>query len=171
MTSQDTVDYYAGPGPLTASGPSATLPSTLPELLAAVRGLLLHEPGTAHPATGHLRSTGQILDRILAADPRPLGEPRPPARRLAGSCRHFTLVTVAALRAHGVPARARCGFARYFVPGRYGDHRVAEYWNAAAARWTLADAQLGPELCRALACGVRCRNPAPRSATGGGKQC
>jgi hypothetical protein len=103
----------------------------------------------AQSATGHLRATHQILDHILAADPRPLAEPRSPAHRLAGSCRHFTLVTVAALRAHGIPARARCGFARYFTPGRHGDHWVAEYWNAATSRWVLADAQLSPELRQA----------------------
>jgi hypothetical protein len=138
---------------LTTAGPSpvalAALPSTMPDLMAAVRGLLTHEPGSARSATGHLRTTHQIFGRILATDPRPLTEARPPGRRLAGSCRHFTLVTVAALRAHGIPARARCGFTRYFKPGRYGDHWVCEYW-AGAAGWLLADAQLSPELCRCL---------------------
>ena len=154
MTTQDTLAYYAGPGPMTTAGPGTTaltaLPSGLPDLLAAVRGLLTHEPGSGQSATGHLRTTRRILDRILAADPRPLTEPRSPAQRLAGCCRHFTLVTVAALRAKGIPARARCGFARYFTPGRHGDHWVVEYWNAAASCWALADAQLGPELCQAL---------------------
>jgi hypothetical protein len=154
MTTQRTLAYYAEPGPLTTAGPSAgalaALPSTMPDLLAAVRGLLTHEPGSAQSVTGHLRMTHQILSRILAADPRPLIAARPPAQRLAGCCRHFTLVTVAALRAHGIPARARCGFARYFTPGLHGDHWVCEYWNAATARWVLADAQLSPELCRDL---------------------
>ncbi|MCA2211290.1 transglutaminase-like domain-containing protein [Jidongwangia harbinensis] len=110
------------------------LPSTVPGVLAAVRGLLVHEPGSARSATGHLRAAHQILGHILTADPRPLGEPRAPARRLAGCCRHFTVLAVAALRAHGIPARARCGFARYFTPGRYGDHWVVEYWNGVTSR-------------------------------------
>lgn len=154
MTMRKTLESYAEPGPLTTAGPGTTalaaLPSTLPELTAAVQGLLIHEPGSAQSATGHLRTTRQILARILATDPRPLIEPRPPAQRLAGCCRHFTVVTVAALRAHGIPARARCGFARYFTPGRYGDHWVVEYWDAATSRWVLADAQLGFESCDAL---------------------
>lgn len=154
MTVQNSLAYYAEPGPLTVAGANAAalvaLPSTVPDLLAAVRGLLIHEAGSARSATGHLRATSQILDRIRAADPRPLVAARPPDRRLAGSCRHFALIAVAALRAHGIPARARCGFARYFTPGRLGDHWVCEYWNAAAARWVLADAQLGPDLCRDL---------------------
>jgi hypothetical protein len=154
MTTQHTLEYYAAPGPLTTAGPCAAalaaLPSTVSGVLAAVQGLLVHEPGSAQSATGHLRATHQILDRLLAADPGPLVEPRRPAQRLAGCCRHFTLVTVAALRAHGIPARARCGFARYFTPGLHGDHWVVEYWNAATSRWALADAQLSPALCAAL---------------------
>lgn len=157
MTTQKTLEYYAEPGPLTTAGPGMTaltaLPNTVPDLLAAVRGLLAHELGAAQSATGHLRTTRQILDCVLAADPRPLSEPRPPAQRLAGCCRHFTLITVAALRAHGIPARARCGFARYFRRGWHCDHWVIEYWNAALSRWILADAQLSPELCQAL--GIR----------------
>jgi hypothetical protein len=155
MTTQSTLESYAKPGPLTTAelgrtAALAALPSTLPDLIVAVQGLLIHEPGSAQSATGHLRTTRQILAHLLAADPRPLIEPRPRAQRLAGCCRHFTLLAVAALRAHGIPARARCGFARYFVPGLHGDHWVVEYWNAATSRWILADAQLSPELCEAL---------------------
>lgn len=46
------------------------------------------------------------------------------------------------LREQGVPARARCGFGAYFIPGRFEDHWVAEYWNSGQNRWILVDAQL-----------------------------
>jgi hypothetical protein len=46
------------------------------------------------------------------------------------------------LRAHGIPARARCGFGRYFGRGEHEDHWVAEYGDAGRERWTLADVQL-----------------------------
>jgi hypothetical protein len=59
-----------------------------------------------------------------------------------GNCRHFTVLTVAMLRAKGVPARARCGFGAYFNQGRFEDHWVCEYWNAGEARWILVDAQI-----------------------------
>jgi hypothetical protein len=72
----------------------------------------------------------------------PLTQPRPPDRRLACRCRNFTLFLVAPLRAKGIPARARCGFAAYFNPGHYEDHQVCEYWNASEQRWQLVDAQL-----------------------------
>jgi hypothetical protein len=41
-----------------------------------------------------------------------------------------------------VPARARCGFGTYFIPGHFEDHWVFECWDAAGARWVMADAQL-----------------------------
>jgi hypothetical protein len=59
---------------------------------------------------------------------------------LAANCRHFTVLMVAALRAHGVPARARCGFGGYFTPGFFEDHWVCEYWTG--SHWRLVDAQL-----------------------------
>jgi hypothetical protein len=50
----------------------------------------------------------------------------------------------AMLRHQSVPARARCGFGRYFLPNHFEDHWVCEYWNAAENRWVLVDAQLDP---------------------------
>ncbi len=79
---------------------------------------------------------------IVELDPRPLAAPRQPASRLVGNCRDFSLLLVGLLRHQGVPARARCGFGRYFLPDHYEDHWVGEYWNAAAGRWVLVDAQM-----------------------------
>jgi hypothetical protein len=59
-----------------------------------------------------------------------------------GVCRHYAVVATAALRAGGVPARARCGFARYFEAGKHVDHWVVERWDAADARWVRFDPQL-----------------------------
>ena len=60
--------------------------------------------------------------------------------RVAGCCRDFTLLTVAALRARGVPARSRVGFAAYFAPGFHHDHVITEYWNG--ERWVFADTEI-----------------------------
>jgi transglutaminase-like putative cysteine protease len=62
--------------------------------------------------------------------------------RVAGNCRHFTVLMVAMLRAQGTPARARCGFGGYFVEGMFEDHWVCEYWHAGRERWVLVDAQI-----------------------------
>jgi hypothetical protein len=83
-----------------------------------------------------------MLDRLLAHDGRPLSAARPVALRLVGVCRHFSVLLVAALRAQGVPARARCGFGSYFERGCFYDHWVCEYWSAAEERWIRVDAQI-----------------------------
>ena len=46
----------------------------------------------------------------------------------------------AMLRHQGVPARARCGFARYFEPNHFEDHWVCECWQG--ERWVMVDPQL-----------------------------
>lgn len=60
--------------------------------------------------------------------------------RLIGNCRDHSVLYAALLRAAGVPARARCGFARYFEQGKWIDHWIVERWSA--GRWVVTDAQL-----------------------------
>lgn len=90
----------------------------------------------------HIRATEKRLDRIMSLDDRPLSRPRAPDKRVAGRCNSFALLLVSVLRARGVPARSRCGFAAYFNPAKFEDHWVCEYWQAARRRWVLVDAQL-----------------------------
>ncbi len=149
------LDYFAAPGPFTSAGERAALFEQLPAdvgaLCKVVQGLMIHvfwaeRYGLRIPDERQgelqLRPVGPKLDRIIELDPRPLAEARPPERRLVGNCRDFTVLLTAMLRHQGVPARARCGFGRYFLPNHYEDHWVCEYWNAAQARWVLVDAQL-----------------------------
>jgi hypothetical protein len=88
------------------------------------------------------RDSAGTLALVRSVDARPLEEARPPAQRVGARCHAFTRMTVAFLRAAGVPARARCGFGTYFRPGWYEDHWVAECWDAGANRWVMVDAQL-----------------------------
>jgi hypothetical protein len=127
------------------------LPPDPSGLAKAAQGLILHEHWAgaygqtltdARRGEVHLRALPAMLDQLLTHDPRPLTEPRALEDRLIGNCRDFTLLTVAALRAHGVPARARCGFASYFEPRKLVDHWVAEYWHDSGARWVMVDAQV-----------------------------
>ena len=90
----------------------------------------------------HERDTAQLLAIARAVDSRPLHQPRPVASRVGGRCHAFSRLTVAFLRAAGVPARARCGFGTYFRPGWFEDHWIVEYWNGADGRWQMVDAQL-----------------------------
>jgi hypothetical protein len=161
MSANEVLANYTQPGPLTDAGAHLdallALPSDLPSLLAAVQGVLVHQDlanvyGFAMPderrVTAHFRSTEPILGRILEEDPRPLTEPRTPDRRIACTCRTFSLIAVAAMRAHGIPARARCGFGNYFDPGWHIDHWVAERWNG--KEWILSDAQMDPLLTKTI---------------------
>jgi hypothetical protein len=48
-------------------------------------------------------------------------------------------MATAFLRATGVPGRARCGFATYFVPPKKVDHWIVEYWSVDERRWIRID--------------------------------
>ena len=148
-TQQHMLDFYTRPTAMTSAGRYGRLFDGLPRDVAGfariTQGLLLHEH--IAPAYGvtlseerrssvHIRPVERLLERLLAEDGRPLTTARPVERRLAGNCRHFTILMVAMLRAQGVPARARCGF------GGFEDHWVCEYWHAGEARWLLVDAQI-----------------------------
>ncbi|MBY5791297.1 transglutaminase domain-containing protein [Rhizobium leguminosarum bv. viciae] len=146
------VDFYTRPGQMTSAGPHAPALAALKgvgAVAAAVHGTLLHEawaprynqPLTpARRAQSHTRPAREILDTIMAIDPAPLDIPRPPEKRSIGVCRHFTVLACAALKAQGVPARARCGFGMYFEAGKGIDHWIAEYWDG--ERWVSADFQI-----------------------------
>ena len=147
--------YYSTPGPMTEPGPMAALlndlPTDLGELVRVVQGLMIHvfwarrygvELDEARQSEVQIRPLSAKLERIVELDPRPLGEPREPDKRLVGNCRDFSLLLVGLLRHQGVPARARCGFGRYFEPDHYEDHWAGEYWNAEQGRWVLVDAQM-----------------------------
>lgn len=147
--------FWAQPGRLSSAGAYGPLLDALPPDVAGIaraeQGLLIHEhlAGTyevelsdADRETVHLRPAAELLARVAERDDRPLDVPRPPEHRVAANCRHFSLLLVTALRARGVPARARCGFGDYFVEGWYEDHWVGEYWNAEQGRCVLVDAQL-----------------------------
>ena len=146
---------YVQPGVMTSAGRFAPLLAELPaavgDLAAVGHGLLIHEHlagrygvelTDAARHTVHERRVERLLEHVLSVDAAPLAVPRPPAKRVAGNCRHFTVLLVALLRAHGVPARARCGFGMYFRAGRGEDHWVAEYHHVAENRWVLVDGQL-----------------------------
>jgi len=135
------------------------LPGTVADLVRVVQGVTLHifwaeryglELSPSRQAEVQLRTLERRLARTLELDPRPLVEPRPPAQRLVGNCRDFSLLLVALLRHQGIPARARCGFGAYFLPNHYEDHWVAEYWDTARQQWVLVDAQLDALQCEAL---------------------
>ncbi len=158
IASADSIhQYFAHPAAMTAADRYAKqfddLPTDLAQLCAAVQGLLIHRDWA--PIYGvafsddrkpevQIRPVSEMLEQIFALDDRPLKIARAPERRLFTVCRHFALLLCAILRHREVPARTRVGFGTYFTPGKFEDHWVCEYWNAAEARWVLVDPQLDP---------------------------
>lgn len=154
----DALSYYAQQSPFTdpgaESGRLAGLPPDLSVLRRVARGLVLHYRADDLAAYGipesrlsevDTRYAERMFGRLFELDGRPLSGERPPEKRLLGCCRDFTVLFVSMARHLGIPARARIGFATYFVPGLNLDHEVAEVWDAGEGRWRLVDAQLSDE--------------------------
>src|SRR5579862_8407855 len=153
---ENPLGYYRSFGPMTALGAHgaefSAIPRDIASLCEVVQGVMIHRDiapflyglklSEEQRDDGHLRPLAQMLERIHALDPRPLTSPRETARRLPGVCRHFSLMLCSMLRTQGIPARPRCGFGAYFNAGKFEDHWVCEYWNAAQSRWVLVDAQM-----------------------------
>lgn len=157
---QGLLAFYAAPGRFTTLGEGDSVSDDIRKVVEVVQGLLIYDV-VAQPFYGvdlkpnqaetiHERDSARLLAAAREVDGRPLGQSRPPANRVGARCHAFSRLTVAFLRAAGVPARARCGFATYFRPGWLEDHWVAEYWNTAKRRWQMVDAQLDATWCRTI---------------------
>jgi Transglutaminase-like superfamily len=149
------LDRYRKPIAMSDPGRHVALFDGLPRdadaLAETVQGLLIHQHiapaygvtlSRDQQAQSHVRAVEKILDDIVTRDGRPLSAARAINERQVGVCRHFTLLHVAMLRTHGIPARARCGFGAYFEIGKYLDHWVTEYWDDGTKSWVLFDAQI-----------------------------
>lgn len=146
------LDDYATPGPFTGLTAEQTdmvraLSLGADDLCRVAQRLLL-APGDAfgaglneqRMAERNTRPAAALIARALELDAvTPWSEIRPAERRVVGSCRHFAVLATALLRAVGTPARARCGFATYFVPPQKVDHWIVEHWSHEQARWMRTD--------------------------------
>jgi hypothetical protein len=159
----EVLTYFAQPGPMTNPGDYGAafdaLSSEIGPLCRAVQGVMLHifwaerygvKLSESRKGEVQIRPVDAKLRRLFELDPRPLTEARAHESKLVGNCRDFAVMTTAVLRYHGVPARARCGFATYFIPDHYEDHWITEYWSAGEARWILFDPQLDAMMCDVL---------------------
>ena len=155
MTSSEIRDFYTKHSPFSAPGNHAEalrrLADDFNDVIGAIQGLAIYDAVAADfygcNLSGnrmqdiYLRTAKAILDRILELDNRAITKERLPENRIAGRCRNFVMLLIAALREKGIPARARCGFGVYFNPGLFEDHWVCEYWDAQSDCWKFADPQ------------------------------
>jgi hypothetical protein len=156
MEAEDLLAFYASHGRMTDPGEASALLDPLPSDVAAlsriIQGLGIYDvvaqdfygfkPAGDRLSDIHLRPIAKRLARIVELDDRSLDIAREPERRVLQRCNSFALLLVTMLRAKGVPARSRCGFAAYFNPPNFEDHWVCEYWDAQEGGWRLADAQI-----------------------------
>jgi hypothetical protein len=154
MALADDLGYYAEPGILTRidRDTAATVRSShlsAVELCTVAQGLIVLQSDAfgsglsdARMAERNTRPVSTLLRRALELNEAPFDRPRPLSDRVVGSCRHFAVVATALLRASGIPARARAGFAAYFKHGKWLDHWVCEYWADDARRWIRIDAEV-----------------------------
>ncbi|MFI5931061.1 transglutaminase domain-containing protein [Actinoplanes sp. NPDC051494] len=130
------------------AGLLAALPADAPSLAAAVRNLIVHyrASGIDFPADRVIEIDSRWVDRLIGHDqerfPGSLLEPRAEEDRIVACCRDYTLLSVAALRLHGIPARSRVGFADYVDPAFHVDHVITEWWDG--TRWRGLDTQIDP---------------------------
>lgn len=152
---RDALALWAEPGDLTVLGPHVALPLRGDPVVRAVavsqallrydtvaEALYGHRPSDERAGDIHVRSAAELLDLASSLDDAPLSVARADGARVLGRCRTYAVLSVALLRSAGIPSRARCGFASYFVPGRWEDHWVVEHWSDALGRWVIADPQL-----------------------------
>lgn len=144
--------FYASAGRFTSLDETIETTSQIGEIVDIVQGLLVYDM-VAEPFYGvtlppaqaeaiHERDTARLVELARTIDARPIQAAREPGDRVGARCHAFSRVTVALLRAAGIPARGRCGFAAYFRPGWLEDHWIAEYWCEDDRRWRMVDAQL-----------------------------
>lgn len=150
-------EFYTGQSRFTDPGTMASWLDTVPPDLASLRdtasGLVFHylangditQHGFApdRRAEINLRYADAMFARLHDLDPTPPGHERLPTDRIVGCCRDTTLLFVALARHHGIPARARVGFATYLLPGWALDHVIAEVW--VGERWRLVEPQFSSD--------------------------
>jgi hypothetical protein len=153
---QEVLDYYRQPGLITGLDKYRDFTSWLtsdPEAIYQVaQGLLIHDMWidkygiTYNTANEYPQKTAymqDLLDKALELDASNLAVVRAPEKRVIACCREFATLMCALLRAKGIPARSRSGFAFYFGwNGDYADHWICEYWDGGS--WIMADPQLDP---------------------------
>lgn len=157
------LEYYTTQGVMTDPGKYAALYEGLPDdvagLVKVVQGNLLHvfwaraygvQLTQEKASSVGIRTLEAKLAEIEKMDDRPLAESREPDKRLVANCRDYSILLCSLLRHKGIPARARCGFGAYFLPGKYMDHWICEYWNSTDERWVRVDAQLDSVQIKAL---------------------
>ena len=162
----DALTYYAEHGVISDPGKFShlfdNLPQDISQLRKIIQGLLLHiiwaerygeKLSEERITEAGIRHVESILAQIQEINCGPINQIRQLNERFIGNCRTYSVLLASMLRYQGIPARARCGFGRYFKTGWYEDHWICEHWSEEHRRWIMVDAQLDDYQCQELAIG------------------
>jgi hypothetical protein len=123
---------------------------TIASVSRMARDVVVHYRASGRELSQQSRADVDLrwVEAILATDQRrhhtPLDSERPVEARVQGCCRDHSLLAVAALRHHKVPARTRVGFASYLFESWHYDHVVVEVWTE--GRWRRFDPEVADTL-------------------------
>lgn len=88
----------------------------------------------------NLATSAAMLAELFRRDSRGLTMDRKVEDKLVLTCRYVAILMAAILKAKGIPARVRSGFADYFEGEKIAwDHWVTQYWNGKETRWVTVD--------------------------------
>ena len=81
-----------------------------------------------------------LTAELFRLDERGFVEDRQVENKIVVTCRYVSVLMSAILKAKGIPARCRAGFAPYFHEGVSMDHWINQYYSHKEERWITFDA-------------------------------
>lgn len=81
-----------------------------------------------------------LAAELFRLDERGFVKDRETEHKIVVTCRYVSVLMSAILKAKGIPARSRAGFAPYFKEGVSMDHWINQYYNEKEDRWIIFDA-------------------------------
>lgn len=81
-----------------------------------------------------------LAAELFRLDERGFVADRKAENKLVVTCRYVSVLMSAILKAKGIPARSRAGFAPYFKQGVSMDHWINQYFSEKEGRWVTFDA-------------------------------
>lgn len=87
-----------------------------------------------------LLTAAAMTAELFRMDERGFVKDRAVEHKIVVCCRYVAVLMTAILKAKGIPARCRAGFAPYFDKGKSWDHWITQYWSKEENRWISIDA-------------------------------
>lgn len=88
----------------------------------------------------NLATATAIIAELFRRDGKGLTKERLVEDKVVLTCRHIAILMASILKAKGIPARVRSGFAEYWPWAKVsGDHWINQYWDKKGERWVSLD--------------------------------